>query len=432
MTVRFDEAWRVTQLIGRDVVIRTGQSVVVLRDLIGRVSLVVDDRAQVLAAAERDVATSRVRTEAGRFAAATPVLQASEMFAAEGIFSDPNVIWSSQVPNLGLLERGVVGGEWTHAAPAPPTGRVALYGFKGGVGRSTATFMLARHLAAEGRCVLVIDLDLESPGIGPLLEEQQRFPLHGVVDQLVEAAVGNDQGLELVGRSTRVRGGGNGEVWLAPSGGMPRPGYDYLAKLNRAYVDIPAPAGGRTSFAQRLAAVVEQCEKQVTQLSRSPDVVLLDSRAGLHDIAAVVLTQLVDLSFLFAADNRQTWTGYSMLFSQWREAQVATVLRERLRMVSALTPANTDEYLRSFRDHAQSCFSDHLYDDAAAGDTDAFNPAPDDEDAPHSPLPIHFIGELVGLDSDSQSNWYDSELVAAAYRDFLDAATSLIGGDPNG
>jgi hypothetical protein len=39
-------------------------------------------------------------------------------------------------------------------------------------------------------------------------------------------------------------------------------------------------------------------------------VVLLDSRAGIHDIAAIVITQLADLSLLFALDSSQTWNGY--------------------------------------------------------------------------------------------------------------------------
>jgi len=427
MTVRFDEAWAGAQTVGRGLA-EFGWPTVVVRDMIGRVSLVLDDRHQELADGSAEEIAARLGESAGRFASPAAVLRASEMFAPDGVFEDRSVVWSDGARLFGRLERGVVGGEWTQVADAPPARRVSLYGFKGGVGRSTASFMLARHLAEQGRCVLVVDLDLESPGVGPLLEDQDRYPPFGIVDHLVEAAVRNDDGLELVGRSTRIRGSGNGEVWLAPSGGLPRAGYDYLAKLNRAYSSLPLDRGSGTSFAQRLSDAVAATEEQVTHLSRSPDVVLLDSRAGLHDIAAVAITQLADLNLLFAADNRQTWSGYSMLFTQWRDAGIATVMRDRLKAVAALVPADAAGYLQSFRDHAQSCFADFLYDDATAGDGDAYNPPPNDVDAPHYPIPIHFVGELVGLDSDARESWHRSELVTAAYRDFLGATTSLICG----
>lgn len=431
MTVRFDDAWTAAQAVGRTLA-ESGWKTIVLRDMIGRVSLVVDDRHQELAEERANELAARLKEGAGRFAASATVLRASEMFAPDTVFQDQSVVWSDEARMFGRLERGVVGGEWTQVTTAPPSRRVTLYGFKGGVGRSTATFMLARHLAEQGRCVLVIDLDLESPGVGPLLEDQDRYPPFGIVDQLVEAAVGNDDGLEIVRRSTRIRGRGNGEVWLAPSGGLPRAGYDYLAKLNRAYSGVQLDGGVGVGFAQRLSDAVTACEEQVSRWSRSPDVVLLDSRAGLHDIAAVALTQLADLNLLFAADNRQTWSGYGMLFTQWRDAGRATVIRDRLKIIAALVPADASGYLQSFQDRAQMCFADFLYDNAAAGDGEAYNPAPDDDDAPHYPIPVHFVGELVGLDSDTRGHWHSSELVTAAYRDFLVATTSLILGGTDG
>ncbi|HEY1693162.1 MAG TPA: AAA family ATPase [Polyangiaceae bacterium] len=42
--------------------------------------------------------------------------------------------------------------------------RVTFFGIKGGVGRSTAPVALAKRLAEKGRRVLVVDLDMESPG----------------------------------------------------------------------------------------------------------------------------------------------------------------------------------------------------------------------------------------------------------------------------
>ncbi|MCP9962042.1 hypothetical protein LUX05_12840 [Streptomyces somaliensis] len=69
------------------------------------------------------------------------------------------------------------------------------------MGRTTATAVLARRLADEGRIVLVVDLDLESPGVGPLLLAGGTPCTHGVVDHLVESALGNADGLEIVARS---------------------------------------------------------------------------------------------------------------------------------------------------------------------------------------------------------------------------------------
>lgn len=416
MTIRFDDAWSATVAAGRDVAAATEVTVVALRDVIGRVSLIVDDRSGE-PIPDRDGLVRRVRSSAGPFAAPAPVMGGCDLFDADAVFSDAAVRWDRDL-RFGRLERAVVGQDWGRRGE-PRRGRVALYGFKGGVGRSTATFMLARHAASQGLCALVVDLDLESPGIGPLLQDDDQYPRHGVVDHLVEAAVGNEDGLELVARSSRITGAVNGEVWFTPAGGAPRTGYDYLARLNRVYADLPGSTG-RITFAERLRRALEASEEQVRQLSRRPDLVLLDSRAGLHDIAAVVLTQLADLNLLFATDNRQTWSGYSTLFAQWQDAGLAPEIRDRLRMVSALTPPPVAQYLEKFRDRAQECFAEYLYDIAEPDDLDAYNYAPDDSDAPHSPLSIYFSSEMIGVDSDRVASLADDPRVTGAYGSFVD------------
>ena len=107
------------------------------------------------------------------------------------------------------------------------------------------------------------------------------------------------------------------------------------------------------------------------------------------------------------------------------------MIRERLRMVASMVPPTaTDSYLQKFRDRSQTCFAATLYDDAPAGDTEAYNPAPEDEEAPHFPIPILFVGELVGLDVSERSGWHESEIVRAAFREFLDRALELtVGAD---
>ncbi|MBI5592256.1 MAG: AAA family ATPase [Deltaproteobacteria bacterium] len=68
--------------------------------------------------------------------------------------------------------------------------RIVFFGLKGGVGRSTAMAMLAYDLARTGKRVLLIDFDLESPGLSGLLLPPDRFADFGMVDWFIEDAVG--------------------------------------------------------------------------------------------------------------------------------------------------------------------------------------------------------------------------------------------------
>jgi hypothetical protein len=444
MTSRFDNAWAAARALASTAAKETHLDIVLVRDVIGRVSLVMDDSPQDGPSAEYVRALTDRLTEATKpFIAPAGVMLMSTMFDPAQVFQARDLVRlqdrTSEHGRVSVLERGVVGAEWLHPRlNDKPTGghRVTLYGFKGGVGRSSATFMLAQHLASHGKCVLVVDLDLESPGVSSLLQEDDDLPDYGIVDYIAESAVDNAVGLDLVTKSQTVRVGGNGEVWVAPAGGRPRDGYDYLAKLNRAYLDLPASItrAAPQTLASRLESAVGECERRVWELSRQPEITLLDSRAGIHDIAAIAITQLAQDTLLFATDSPATWNGYRELFQQWgRVPARARAIRDRLRMVAAMVPRDRrDAYLEEFRDHAQSCFAATLYDDVLSGnELDAtaseFNFAPDDEDAPHNPLPIYFAPDLVAIDTAARRNWH--EIDPGAYTAFLEGATVLIVGD---
>jgi hypothetical protein len=434
--MRFDEAaFRAIQIADQWAVAHD-EDVVVVRDLLGRNALAIEgSRADV------DVAglEKRLRDECRPFVGGEAVLVLSEMFAPELILKSPDLkpapFTISTSGRVSVIERGTVGAEWLSPIDAPAGCRVALYGFKGGVGRSTATFALAQHIAQTGRIVLVIDLDLESPGVSTMLAPNlDDLPEHGILDHLIEHGVGNESGLDLVVRSEAVGPiDGNGEVWLAAANGRPGARPSYLDKLSRAYLALPAnPAIGREplSFGARIEAAVAACEAQVEQRSRRPDVVLLDSRSGIHDVAAVAITQLSSLSLLFATDDQQTWQGYGELFARWQtrlDPAERSALRNRVQMVAALVPqADRESYLRRFADRAQACFATTLYDDEQGEDSDAFNFAPQDESAPHFPIPIHHSVDLIGVVPGVDPRWRSGGSVTFAYADFLARATELI------
>jgi hypothetical protein len=161
---------------------------------------------------------------------------------------------------------------------------------------------------------------------------------------------------------------------------------DYLAKLARAYADVPSPEGPQR-LGERLRRMVQALEAR-----ESPDVVLIDSRAGLHDLAAAAITGLADTALLFATDGAQTWQGYRQLFAHWqRRPEVVRHVRERLAIVRALTPKSDREAgVQRFQRRAYELFAEMLYDAIPANTDESeanyFHPIETDQAAPHFPI----------------------------------------------
>ena len=90
---------------------------------------------------------------------------------------------------------------------------------------------------------------------------------------------------------------------------------------------------GLASWTSRLARLLNRLEAELQSTF-----VVMESRSGLHDIAAATVTDLNADVLLFAVDAASHWTDYDVLFRHWQSQGVATLIRERLSIVSALTP----------------------------------------------------------------------------------------------
>lgn len=325
------------------------------------------------------------------------------------------------VDKVWVIDRLATESCWERIADVSPNApRIVFFSIKGGVGRSTALAASAWALAQQGKRVMVLDLDLESPGLSSALLSSDRQPTYGITDWLVEDLVDNgDRLIEDLFAISDLQTAG--VIHLIPAHGR-EPG-EYISKLGRVWMPKITPNGTHESWSARLNRLVDQLEDRL-----NPDVILIDSRAGIDEVAAACVTDLgAHTVFMFAIQGTQTWTGYRALFNHWalRDSSIFDI-RDRLQLVAGLVPDDGKlEYLDSLRADAYQLF-ESIYDELGAGEIDGWNFEEDDDTAPHAPLSVRWSRGWYGLLSLQQRMvQVDANEVRSVYGpllDFLDRA----------
>lgn len=311
--------------------------------------------------------------------------------------------------NVWVVDRLATEANWARIAPETESvPRIVFFSIKGGVGRSTALAATAWSLAQEGKRVLVLDLDLESPGLSSALLPPERQPMYGITDWLIEDLVDNgDVVLESMVATSNLSH--DGEIHVVPAHGADHG--EYIAKLGRVWMPKLQADGTREVWSSRLNRLLQNLEKRI-----QPDVVLIDSRSGIDEIASACITELgANLILLFSLEGAQTWNGYRMLFEQWLRAGVAQQIRERLQIVGAIVPElDRVGYLAGLREHSYEIFVDTLYDEIApikigevgrsldgtwqvGGLSEGWSFDEADETAPHHPWAVNWHRSFAGL-----------------------------------
>lgn len=323
-TVLFDDAW--TAAIGAIEAAAPGlraaglAELCVIRDLTGRLRLVIGKPAEsmaslapplsLLATGLRDVAGAHAHGPGSAVLRLEPELL--------GPLREGAIRQDIDGLPVDLADRLGSGGDWVVTRPVPAESadhpaRFALFAIKGGVGRSTTAAVMAAHLAARGRRVMVVDVDLESPGVTGLLLGVEEQPDCGVVDWFVEDMVG--QGNAVDGRIVGRPGWGQDlrdEILVVPAyGHLTR---EYIPKLGRVFLSRPPAIAGEAAepWPRRLLRLLRLLEER-----ERPDVVLLDARSGLHDLAAAAVTVTGAEVLLFGTNAATVWAGYSCWLWAW-------------------------------------------------------------------------------------------------------------------
>jgi MinD-like ATPase involved in chromosome partitioning or flagellar assembly len=265
---------------------------------------------------------------------------------------------------------------------------VVFHGFKGGVGRTTLLASYAIACARRAERVTVVDMDLDAPGIGPLLpaDVDGTIARWGIVDFFLEAG----QQLPLddyfhVCSSGKISDTGRLEVF--PAGSLDDA---YLSKLAR--VDLNVRDHVRSHPLGRLL--------QRIRSERLPDVILLDGRAGLSPAAGLLLSGIAHLHVLVSTSNPGSLKGLERVVRHLGFEQARRELPQRECIVVQAHVPDSTEVAKAARDYFASriedIFRNGYYSQQSTEDDRTWSLDDlESEVAPHAPISISYRGRLA-------------------------------------
>ena len=300
---------------------------------------------------------------------------------------------------LRVLERHRAKAGWFEAPDGPlwpaagvdAPGTVLFYSFKGGVGRSTALAACALHLASEGDRVVVLDADLDSPGVGSLLGGLDgTTAAWGVVDYLLERPIVEAAGLDLDDYYHRVPSSllpGGGEILVFPAG---TPGDGYVDKLAR--LDYGVPQGGQK---HPFVALLEHVREEL-----GPRWLLIDARAGLGDVSGFLTGGLCHVHVLFGTMAEASWQGLGMVVDRLGGDRLrGAAPQAECITVAAMVPRTQESLYQGlverFAERGRDLFSERYYAEPESGDELWTLDDLEDADAPHVPTALPYDERLA-------------------------------------
>ncbi|WP_144637022.1 KGGVGR-motif variant AAA ATPase [Bordetella genomosp. 13] len=423
--IMFDDALGVVErlLEGKFQASKQKPQATIVRDIQGAITVVLPDDSMNAEEWQSLASDLHVALENYSSGKNQVLLKQSDLIDPEDVIGSPDrvSIWHGAGY---LVDRLITNQDWLREPlslrPTIPT--AVAFSIKGGVGRSTAFSMLAWYLARQGKRVLVIDLDLEAPGIGSILTST--LPDFGLIDWLIEDLNGGADGglLSRCVADCEIGNDSAGEIKVIPAYGALTG--NYVSKLGRVY--MPSTSGSEVvGLAERLQKLLQFCENIDNY---EVDVILLDARAGLHDIGSAAVTRLAAEAFFFGRNDDQNWWAFGQLFDHLRAARSVQHgmgsdddLRWRLKMVAAQTEPREDVRKNWVSSSYEAWNS--FYDDETAATSSGFEPQVFDRfsvEAPHYPFFINFDLGVRGLSLTSPGARPDWSFIQGIFGEFFD------------
>ena len=282
---------------------------------------------------------------------------------------------------------------WEIGGAMPPI--ISFFSYKGGVGRTTALAALTIQCARSGKRVLVMDFDLEAPGIGSVFPCAGATPKVGILDYLLEKpVVGNAFDVKEIPyqfSDPKVIQGGE-PILIVPSGVVDEWYLEKLGRLNYSGMSEAMLPGSKSESA--LKSLLHQLRAEY-----KPDLILIDSRAGLHDLGGLTLSGLAHWHVIFGLDSEQSWLGLRVAIARLGKEQILSGKpQEDCMVVQSMVPpqAGKAESIERFRAKSYDVFREEFYN--AEGEINPEWPLPDalDTQQPHFAFPLIYDNKVMG------------------------------------
>lgn len=308
--------------------------------------------------------------------------------------------------NLRIADRYRSRGSWLQSTVKSPwevVGKrggppiIVFYSFKGGVGRSTALASFAIQRTRMGEKVVVIDFDLDSPGIGVLLSADKKGTTApwGVLDYMLERPYGRVNLEDYVHACRREEVTGSGEIKVFPAGQMDE---RYPSKLSRIDFELPQNSQISHPFLLLLNQIRDELK---------PDWLLIDARAGLSEAAGLLLGGLAHMYIIFGTSSEQSWQGIRLILRRlgYQRVREGESQLECLLVQAMITDVSevAKSAIENFMDRSRDEFVDNYYsEDPDNEDEDEdfwyLRDSDDNEYAPHVPVAIRYQQFLAHFD----------------------------------
>lgn len=248
---------------------------------------------------------------------------------------------------------------------------VTFYSYKGGTGRSMALANFAWILAASGKKVLVIDWDLEAPGLHryfrPFLVDPDLFGTDGLIDSLWDFATSSIPQTTSTQPSTDPK---KDEIAAqALDENKRRLNWKFAPP---GYIDFICAGKQDASYSQRVNTFdwkrfYELGGPRLISLAKAHmrsryDWVLIDSRTGVSDTSGISTMEMPDTVVACFTLNRQSIEGVRGILGSIRDFKSSTVDGSKITFYPLATRIENAEKdkLQTARGYARSQLADFL------------------------------------------------------------------------